>query len=370
MSYPSTNLGLTIWNAANDQFDWAQLAANFLILDGKFTPAGEQIFSNVPIRYIEKLPALPVSDLNNGRLVYLDTANGGFSANTIVQYRNSQWYEVGQPEIVTAKPVSNHYLGRVIVFGGNATDGSGFVKGDVAVCTDISGSGTYSKIGGGGVPQYTTIANAVLASLSAGQLALLTNDDATKGSQGGPYLANTLIVKDSSGYFKPIANVPPGVIHQYVGTDAPYGWLLCDGKSDYLKSDYPNLSAVLAASTPTYPFGSDATHFSVPDLRGRVPVGKGTHADVDAIGDNEGIAYANAAYRRPKHQHTPHSHIQNTSTVYDNQGGGGRYASTNQTGDPGSGFSLSTATKDGGSGNANDSIDAPAYIVLNYIIKV
>ena len=28
-----------------------------------------------------------------------------------------------------------------------------------------------------------------------------------------------------------------------------------------------------------------------------------------------------------------------------------------------------TATADGGSGNANDSLDAPAYLVLNQIIK-
>jgi hypothetical protein len=142
MSTQSLNLGLTIWNAANDQFDWTLLANNFSIIDQQFAAAGTQTVSNVPIRFIETLSTVPSTGNTDGRLVYLTAANGGFSANTIIQYKTSttSWYEVGQPELVTQVPPSNHYLGRMIVF--TASSGS-FVTGDVAVCTDVSGVYTF-----------------------------------------------------------------------------------------------------------------------------------------------------------------------------------------------------------------------------------
>jgi microcystin-dependent protein len=61
-----------------------------------------------------------------------------------------------------------------------------------------------------------------------------------------------------------------GQIIGYVSTSAPAGVIACDG-STHLKSAYPDLYAVI---DPFYII--DATHFSVPDLRGRVIVGVGT----------------------------------------------------------------------------------------------
>lgn len=57
----------------------------------------------------------------------------------------------------------------------------------------------------------------------------------------------------------------------FAGSAAPSGWLLCDATS-YLQSDYPALFAVISTT-----YGSaDGTHFNVPDMRGRVPIGVGT----------------------------------------------------------------------------------------------
>jgi microcystin-dependent protein len=72
-------------------------------------------------------------------------------------------------------------------------------------------------------------------------------------------------------------------------------WLLCDGRS-LLNTDYPVLSALIRPTTG----GVDGTHFNLPDYRGRVLAGKGTHADVDSLGDSDGLAVAS---RTPKHQH-------------------------------------------------------------------
>jgi microcystin-dependent protein len=64
---------------------------------------------------------------------------------------------------------------------------------------------------------------------------------------------------------------PTGVVSPFVGSSAPTNWLLCDG-ANLLRADYPRLFNVIGTN-----FGSvDGTHFNVPDLRSRQPVGAGT----------------------------------------------------------------------------------------------
>lgn len=153
------------------------------------------------------------------------------------------------------------------------------------------------------------------------------------------------------------AGLPSGSITQYGGSAAPAGWLLCDGTS-YLRTDQAALFAVIGTT-----FGAaDGTHFNVPDLRGRVAVGfaaSGGHVDVSTLGNNDGVAAAN---RRAKHRHTAHAH--GVPTLGGSSGGSNITAE--RTTAPGT---INTTSVDGGSGNANDSLDAPAYLVLNAIIK-
>ena len=62
-----------------------------------------------------------------------------------------------------------------------------------------------------------------------------------------------------------------GMMNMYGGASAPSGWLLCDGAS-YLRTTYPALYTAIGTT-----FGSaDGTHFNVPDMRGRLPIGTGT----------------------------------------------------------------------------------------------
>lgn len=174
---------------------------------------------------------------------------------------------------------------------------------------------------------------------------------------------------------------PPGLISPYGGSVAPSGWLLCDGAS-YLRTDYPDLFAAIGT---TYG-AADGTHFNVPDLRGRAIVGHaaaGGHADVSTIGANDGVAAAN---RRAKHRHTAHNHggatgndsPDHTHTVPTQNAGGSLYgggafnaaqAGSESTGGASARHTHSISSVDGGSGNANDSLDAPAYLVIPYIIR-
>ena len=83
----------------------------------------------------------------------------------------------------------------------------------------------------------------------------------------------------SLGFGFPIpSEVPVGVVLPFIGIeeDVPDGWVLCDG-STFDVGKYPKLCNLLSRALATYTT-------TVPDLRGRVPVGKdnmgGTSANV------------------------------------------------------------------------------------------
>lgn len=91
----------------------------------------------------------------------------------------------------------------------------------------------------------------------------------------------------------------PGAIIAYGGALAPSGWLMCNGQS-YLIADYQTLYNVIGTS---YNINGDGLslptgHFRVPDLRRRVPTGKGS---TDNLGSNDGNT---SASRSLTHSHT------------------------------------------------------------------
>jgi microcystin-dependent protein len=69
--------------------------------------------------------------------------------------------------------------------------------------------------------------------------------------------------------FDAIAKMPTGMITPFGGSSAPTHWLLCDG-TEYVIGTYPELYAVIGSSFGT----ATAGYFRVPDLRGRMPLGK------------------------------------------------------------------------------------------------
>lgn len=107
---------------------------------------------------------------------------------------------------------------------------------------------------------------------------------------------------------------PIGAIHMYAATNAPSGWLLCDG-SQVSSNQYPDLFAVIG-----YTYGGSGGNFNLPDLRGRVVVGtgSGTGLTVRALGNLGGaeshahgagsFSIANHTHTGPSHYHSGPSH--------------------------------------------------------------
>jgi microcystin-dependent protein len=202
-------------------------------------------------------------------------------------------------------------------------------------------------------------------------------DVATTGLAVTGTLAATGVV--SQGGF-PL--LPAGVMFPYGGTSAPTGYLLCYGQS-LLRADYADLFTAIGT---TYG-AADGTHFSLPDLRGRVVAGKDDMGGSSANrlfallnGDTLGNFGGAETHTLTTAELAVHSHINtlsdpgHTHPIKGGSGAGGGVAVINN----GAGsFAANDVTTTGttgitinnvnaGSGSAHNNLQ-PTFI-LNYII--
>jgi len=163
-----------------------------------------------------------------------------------------------------------------------------------------------------------------------------------------------------------LGTLPAGLIFPYGGSTAPTGSLLCDGAS-YAKTLQTRLWNAIG-----YQYGgSEASgQFNVPDLRERVPVGRGNLAAHDSLGDTEGLPLGQ---RGTSHNHTVrdlgHQHTQANDVV---QGGTIPYptpgSSAGTFGDTATGTTDSRGTGIGVGPGGSAPNDTPAFITINFII--
>lgn len=86
----------------------------------------------------------------------------------------------------------------------------------------------------------------------------------------GVWFGDESIERYINGKYRPISDVPIGLVSAFAGSTAPSNYLLCQGQS-VLRADYPELYAVIGVDYGT----ESGTTFTIPDLRGRVPTGAG-----------------------------------------------------------------------------------------------
>ena len=193
---------------------------------------------------------------------------------------------------------------------------------------------------------------------------------------------------------------PPGVIVQWAGAStsvAPLGWLLANG-DQVLISQYTNLYNILTNSGTTFPYGPNtngsggagSTHFRLPNLAGRVPVGLDAgQTEFDTPGETGGAKTVTLDTTQiPSHQHGPgtlgtdtagnHGHsvwsISANPASFNSPFGLGMTTATTSNADKITSTAGnhshavntgSTAVEGGGLAHNN----LQPYIVLNYIIK-
>lgn len=150
----------------------------------------------------------------------------------------------------------------------------------------------------------------------------------------------------------------PGDLFNTLNTTASTGRILLQGQN------WPSTTGLYA---DLYAKWGAAYPVNLPDLRGRVPVALGVHADVNAIGQNDGM---NVNSRRPKHNHSMidpgHIHTFPYSIFTAGAGSSGNLVqgggSTNTT--------SATTGVQAGPQTGNEPTDAPAYFVVNVEAKL
>lgn len=94
---------------------------------------------------------------------------------------------------------------------------------------------------------------------------------------------------------------PTGSITQYGGGSAPTGWLFCDGAA-ISRTTYAALFAVIGT---TFGSGDGSTTFNLPDLKGRVPVGKAVAGTFSTLNNKGGAeTHTLVTGEMPSHLHT------------------------------------------------------------------
>jgi microcystin-dependent protein len=161
----------------------------------------------------------------------------------------------------------------------------------------------------------------------------------------------------------------------YAGSSTPTGWLFCDGAA-VSRTTYADLFGVIGTA---FGAGDGFSTFSLPNMKGRVPVGlDSSQTEFDVLGETGGAkTHTLTSAQMPSHTHIQnvHGHAQAAFGVAPSAGG---YPTAN-------GFVVGGAGTDaqgGGRGNANTTAtnqntgggeahnNLQPYLVLNYIIKI
>lgn len=144
--------------------------------------------------------------------------------------------------------------------------------------------------------------------LERAQLEPRTSDHPSTMTGGIWYRTDTGEIKYSTGTDVISLALPTGVVMPYAGSSAPSGWLLCQGQ-EVSRTTYAQLDSIIGTTYGSYTNGAGGagtTHFRLPDLRGRAPIGAGTGTGLTArsLGATVGAeSHTLALSEIPSHDH-------------------------------------------------------------------
>lgn len=156
-----------------------------------------------------------------------------------------------------------------------------------------------------------------------------------------PYMGQTIFETDSLSFrhFTPVggwdSSPPVGTLLPYLGSVAPDGYIMADGVPALRVGATSRLYEVIQ---DTYPGGNGTTTFGIPNMRGRVPVGRNAaEAEFDVLGETGGFKTVTLTQAQmPVHVHgitdPTHNHGQTTHAHGNDAHDHGATSDDNETG--------------------------------------
>jgi microcystin-dependent protein len=157
--------------------------------------------------------------------------------------------------------------------------------------------------------------------------------------------------------------MPTGSITPYAGSTAPTNWLLCDGTA-VSRTTYADLFTLFGT---TYGAGDGTTTFNLPNLKGRMPVGRDSgQTEFDTLGETGGAKTHTLTQAEQATMPVFYGNATAPLDYYNSSSGGafGGYVG-NIVSSVNDGSSRLYAV---GSGGAHNNLQP--YVVMNYIIKI
>lgn len=169
-----------------------------------------------------------------------------------------------------------------------------------------------------------------------------------------------MILKDGKRIDGCSDTVPIGTLNPYIGTTAPFGYLICEGQL-VSKTTYPELYAICGST-----FGTEtATEFYLPDLRGQTIAG---YKSGDSTFGTLGGLIGEATHILTIDEMPSHNHTARTSGKYSKSATSG--STTNRvdaSGTSSTATPYTTTINNTGGGQAHNNIQPT--MVLNWIVK-
>lgn len=216
-----------------------------------------------------------------------------------------------------------------------------------------------------------------VASMTSAEIAALTGDAKRAGRTVYNATSGRLAVSNGSTFDDPVLLAAPvGEVKMFAGSSAPAGYLLCDGAA-VSRATYAALFAVVGTA---YGVGDGSITFNVPNLKGRVPVGRdAAQTEFDTLGEVGGAkTHTLSVGEMPSHSHGGATGVDSPDHTHTAIGAGSLYVTDTPSGAGVPTWSGSVTggasarhthsiTSQGGGGAHNN---LQPYQVLNYIIRV